>query len=64
MRQIISYQRPETGGRVTRISVPSEAETLRQVRRLEALGYAIVDVSPISPGPVATHRVRQLATVR
>jgi hypothetical protein len=64
MRQIISYQRPETGGRLARISVPNEAETPRQIRRLEALGYAVLDVSPISPGPVAVPRAAQRATVR
>jgi len=64
MRQIISYQRPETGSVLARISVPGEAETLRQVRRLEALGYTIVDVAPISSGREAVRRSPQLATAR
>lgn len=64
MRQIISYQRPETGDTLARISVSGEAETLRQVRRLRALGYTIVDVAPIASGREAVRRGPQLATAR
>ena len=64
MRQIICYQRPETGSVLARISVPDEAVTLRQVRRLEALGYTVVDVTPSSSGHPVMRRGLQLATVR
>lgn len=64
MRQIISYQRPETGERLARISVPDEAATLRQVRRLEALGYTVVDVAPVSSAREIGQRGPRLAAVR
>ncbi len=45
LSHFILYRRPETGDALTRISVPSEVALMRQVRRLQALGYTIVDIA-------------------
>ena len=42
----IRYQRAETPYGVTKSCVPPEENAAKQVRRLQALGYTILDVTP------------------
>jgi hypothetical protein len=42
----IRYQRAETPYGVTISCVPPEANAAKQVRRLQALGYTILEVTP------------------
>jgi hypothetical protein len=42
----ISFRRPELRYVLSKMSVPPEADVAVQIRRLEDLGYKIVDVSP------------------
>jgi hypothetical protein len=51
---IIRFQRPETPYGVSRVHVPPEANAAQQLRRLEALGYTILEVSPPLPQAAAT----------
>ena len=46
MSHVIRFQRPETPYGVSTVRVPPEANAAQQLRRLEALGYTIVEVSP------------------
>lgn len=46
MNHTIRYQRAETPYGVTKSCVPPEGDAAKQVRRLEALGYTILDVTP------------------
>lgn len=46
MGHAVRYTRPETRTTVTRIFVPTDEETPKQIRRLERLGYTIVDIVP------------------
>ncbi len=46
VNHIISFRRPELRYVLSKMSVPPEADAAMQVRRLEDLGYTIVDVSP------------------
>jgi len=51
MSSTIRFQRPETPHGVSKMFVPTEANTTAQVRHLERLGYTIVDVSPSLTDP-------------
>ena len=52
MSHTVQFKRPETPTRISRMFIPEEeAGSIRHIRRLEALGYTIVDVSP----PVAEY---------
>lgn len=53
MGHAVRYTRPETRSTVTRIFVPTDEETLKQIRRLERLGYTIIDIVP----PLREHRL-------
>jgi hypothetical protein len=49
---LIRYRRPETRANVGKIFVPPEADTEKQIRRLQSLGYTILDVSPARAEPI------------
>jgi hypothetical protein len=42
----IRYRRPETPYALSRIVVPDGTNPREHIRRLETLGYAIVEISP------------------
>lgn len=46
MNRTISFRRPELHYVLSKMSVPPETDVAVQIRRLEDLGYKIVDVSP------------------
>lgn len=46
MGHSVRYTRPETLSTIARIFVPTDEETPKQIRRLRALGYTIVDITP------------------
>lgn len=46
MNHTISFRRPELRYVLSTMSVPSETDVAAQIRRLEDLGYDIVEVSP------------------
>ena len=47
MSHTVQFSRPETPTRVSRMFIPTEESgSIRHIRRLEALGYTIVDISP------------------
>jgi len=46
MSRIISFLRPEHQNTVCKLSVPPGEDIAAHVRRLENLGYQIIDVSP------------------
>ena len=46
MNSTISFRRPEQLHVLSKLSVPPEADLASYVRRLQDLGYKIVDVSP------------------
>ena len=46
MTHTISFRRPELPYVLSRMSVPNGADTEAHVRRLEDLGYKIIEVSP------------------
>lgn len=52
MGHSVRYTRPETRATVARIFVPTVEETSKQIRRLETLGYTIVDIVP----PLRDHK--------
>lgn len=64
MVQIIYYQRPEAHAAVSRIMVPTEAGTVKQIRRLQALGYTIVSVSAGADAEEPLQRIPKLRAVR
>ncbi|MEX1153153.1 hypothetical protein [Parvibaculum sp.] len=64
MVQIIYYQRPETRAAVSRIMVPTDDETVKQIRRLRALGYTIVSVSAEADVQSPMPRIPRLGTAR
>lgn len=45
----ISFTRPETRDTITRMSVPDTINPMKQIHRLRALGYSIVNVNPPLP---------------
>lgn len=46
MNHTISFRRPELRHVLSKMSVPSDTDVAAQIRRLEDLGYIIVEVSP------------------
>ncbi|MDR3499786.1 MAG: hypothetical protein P4L72_11245 [Parvibaculum sp.] len=52
MSHTIRYRRPETRESVGRIFVPSGIDAAKQVRRLQGLGYTILEVLP-APSDIA-----------
>ncbi len=46
MNHTISFRRPELRHALSTMSVPPDTDVSAQIRRLEDLGYQIVDVSP------------------
>jgi hypothetical protein len=46
MNHTISFRRPELNHVLSKMSVPPDTDVAAQIRRLEDLGYKIVDVSP------------------
>lgn len=50
MYHIISFRRPELRHVLSKMTVPPEADVAAQIRRLQDLGYQIVDVTPPGDG--------------
>tara|TARA_R110002074_G_scaffold388706_2_gene571560 strand:- start:1310 stop:1507 length:198 start_codon:yes stop_codon:yes gene_type:complete len=48
----VRYTRPEARATIARILVSTDEETPKQIRRLEMLGYTIIDIAP----PLRDHR--------
>jgi hypothetical protein len=61
----ISFRRPELSYVLSKMSVPSEGDVAMHVRRLEDLGYKIINVSPPleSYGPPQNPKLLQLLAV-
>ncbi|GAA0541280.1 hypothetical protein FHS83_000118 [Rhizomicrobium palustre] len=55
MSYTITFRRPELWHVLTTMTVPSQADTLAQIHRLEDLGYKIITVIP----PLDVHRSPQ-----
>lgn len=49
METQISFTRPENRDSIARMCVPDTIDTAKQIRRLRALGYSIVNVNPQLP---------------
>lgn len=49
MPHIISFRRADQVRTITKMTIPQQENPLVYIRRLESLGYSIIDISPPIP---------------